>query len=265
MICDLGTHKLAYDISGPVGGPPVLFGHCFAANRHFFDNQLPVMTRYQTIQYDTRGHGESDTPPGAYTLDNLGNDVIGLLDHLQINQAHYVGVSMGGMIGQNLALRFPERLLSLSLVNTISSYEETGRQVWKNWVRKVRQSGVVSLHDELMPRWFTDDALDQEIPGSVYMKAALKSFSDTSFESIANAIISDLHYSDRIEEIQIPTLIVASPDDPGIPRHASQLLHDMICGSQIEWLSPAHHLATLEHPTAFNAILGKFLDAQPRS
>ena len=172
---------------------------------------------------------------------------------------------MGGMIGQNLALRFPERILSLSLVNTISSYEETGRQVWRNWVRKVRQSGVVSLHDELMTRWFTDDALDQEISGSVYMKAALKSFSDASFESIANAIINDLHYSARIEEIQIPTLIVASPDDPGIPRHASQLLHDMICGSQIEWLSPAHHLATLEHPTAFNAILGKFLDAQSRS
>ena len=262
MICDLGTHNLAYEISGPPGGPTVLFGHCFAANRHFFDDQLPVLNKYQTVRYDTRGHGESDTPTGPYELDDLGNDVIGLLDHLRIKQTHYVGVSMGGMIGQNIALRFPERLLSLSLVNTISSYDDIGRQIWRDWVTRVRQSGVISLHDELMTRWFTKKALDQNVPGAAYMMRALRSFSETSFESIANAIIKDLLYSNLIKDIQIPTLIIASPDDPGIPQRASELLHEMISGSQIEWLSPAHHLATLEHTDRFNLILSRFLYAQ---
>ncbi|MEE3012596.1 MAG: alpha/beta fold hydrolase [Chloroflexota bacterium] len=265
MLCDLGTHQLAYEISGPTSAAPLLFGHCFASNRHFFDDQLPALTDYQIIRYDTRGHGESGTPVGPYRMDDLGNDAIALLDHLQIKQTHYVGVSMGGMIGQNIALRFPERLLSLGLINTISAYDDIGKQVWKDWVTKVRQSGATSMSDDLMNRWFTPDALHREIPGVVYMNEAYRSFSDTAFEFIAEAIIKDLHYSDRINNIKISTLIVASPNDPGIPQKASELLHHRIDGSKLEWLTPAHHLATLEHPETFNTILSEFLATQPKN
>ena len=262
MICDVGTHKLAYEISGPLKAPSLLFGHCFASNRHFFDSQLPVLTDYRTIRYDTRGHGESDTPSGPYRMDDLGNDAVALLDHLQVQKTHYVGVSMGGMIGQNIALRFPERLLSLGLVNTISSYDETGRQVWRDWVAKVRRYGAKIMHDDLMERWFTPEALRRQIPGVEYMSEAYRAFPNTAFEYIAHAIITDLQYSNRISDIKIPTLIVASPNDPGIRRKASEILNERINGSKLEWLSPAHHLATLEHPEAFNTILSKFLANQ---
>ena len=262
MICDVGTHKLAYEISGPASATSILFGHCFASNRHFFDSQLPVLTDYRIIRYDTRGHGESDTPSGPYRMDDLGNDAVALLDHLQVQKTHYVGVSMGGMIGQNVALRFPERLLSLGLVNTISSYDETGRQEWRDRVVKVRRYGARSMHDYLMKRWFTPEALRRQIPGVAYMSGAYRAFSDSAFEYIANAIISDLNYSDRISDIKIPTLIVASPNDPGIPQKASELLNERISGSKLEWLSPDHHLATLEHPEAFNTMLSKFLVMQ---
>ena len=264
MICDLGTHKLAYEISGPASATPLLFGHCFASNRHFFDSQLPVLTDYRIIRYDTRGHGESDTPSGPYGMDDLGNDAVALLDHLQIQETHYVGVSMGGMIGQNIALRFPDRLLSLSLVNTISSYDAIGRQVWRDWVDKVRRCGAKTMHDNLMKRWFTPEALRRQIAGVAYMSRAYQAFSDTAFEYIAHAVIKDLHYSNRINEIKIPTLIVASPNDPGIPQKASELLNERIIGSKLEWLSPAHHLATLEHPEAFNTMLFRFLAMQSK-
>ncbi len=105
MDCDLGTHHLSYDISGPEGAPVVLFGHCFSSNRHFWDAQLPVLTSYRVLRYDTRGHGKSGTPPGPYRLDDLGDDIIALIDALGIDQVHYIGVSMGGMIGKP-ALRF---------------------------------------------------------------------------------------------------------------------------------------------------------------
>ena len=264
MICDLGTHKLAYEISGPASATSLLFGHCFASNRHFFDSQLPVLTDYRIIRYDTRGHGESDTPSGPYRMDDLGNDAVALLDHLQVQKTHYVGVSMGGMIGQNIALRFPERLLSLSLVNTISSYDEIGRQVWRDWVEKVRRYGAKTMHDDLMKRWFTPEALRRQIAGVAYMSGAYQAFSDTAFEYIAHAVITDLDYSNRISEIKIPTLIVASPNDPGIPQKASELLNERIIGSKLEWLSPAHHLATLEHPEAFNTMLFRFLTMQSK-
>jgi len=197
-------------------------------------------------------------------MDDLGNDAVALLDHLQVQKTHYVGVSMGGMIGQNIALRFPERLLSLSLVNTLSSYDEIGRQVWRDWVEKVRLYGARIMHDDLMERWFTPEALRRQIAGVAYMSRAYRAFSDTAFEYIAHAVITDLHYSHRISDIKIPTLIVASPNDPGIPQKASELLHERIVSSKLEWLSSAHHLATLEHPEAFNTILSRFLAIQSK-
>ena len=262
MICDLGTHKLSYEITGTPNGPALLLGHCFGSNKHFFDDQIPILTDYQIVRYDTRGHGESDTPAGPYSLDDLGNDAIALLDFLKIGKAHYVGVSMGGMIGQNIALRFPERLLTLGLVNTISSYNDIGRQTWRNWIVTIRQDGVESMHDDLMKRWFTPEALRNQIAGVKYMSNAYKSFSDEAFEYIAHAVIEDLHYSELIKQIKLPTLIVASPEDPGIPRKASEFLNEQIIGSRLEWLSPAHHLATLEHPERFNQILEVFFSSQ---
>ncbi len=259
MKCDLGTHCLSYDLSGPEDAPVVLLGHCFGSDRHFWDAQLPVLTDYRTLCYDTRGHGESDTPPGPYRLDDLGDDVIGLLDRLGVEQVHYVGVSMGGMIGQNLALRYPHRLSSLGLINTIPTYDEAGRQGWRDRVDWVRRDGAASLHDVLIARWFTEVAVAESAPGVRYMSAAYRSFSDIAFEWIAHAIIHDLDYAADLDRIVMPTLVVASPDDPGVPREMSELMRDKIPGAEFVWITPSYHLATLEHPERFNALLVAFL------
>ncbi len=92
MLCDLGTHQLAYEISGPRSSAPLLFGHCFASNQYFLD-QLPALTDYQIIRYDTPGHGESGAPSGPYQMDDLGNDAIALLDHLQIQKTQGVSIA----------------------------------------------------------------------------------------------------------------------------------------------------------------------------
>lgn len=259
MHCDLGTHHLAYDISGPEEGPPVLLGHCFAGNRHVWDAQLPALSAYRTIRYDTRGHGKSGLPPGPYRLDDVGDDVVGLLDALGIERVHYFGISMGGRIGQNIALRFPHRLASLGLITTTCTPNEAELQDRQDRMAAVRRDGIEAQHDRNMERWFTDQALRDQIPGVRIMSAAYSSFSPQAFKWISHAILHDLNRVDDLKRITAPTLIVASPDDPGVPRDVSELMRDEIPGAEFYWLSPSKHLATLEHPERFNRMLVDFL------
>ncbi len=264
MQCDLGTHHLAYDITGPEAGPPVLLSHCFAGNRHVWDAQLPALAAYRTIRYDTRGHGKSGLPPGPYRLDDLGNDAIALLDALDIERVHYFGISMGGMIGQNIARRFPHRLASLGLITTTCMCDEAEQQLRRDRMAAVRRDGIEGQHDRNMARWFSDQALRDQIPGVRTMSAAYRSFTPQAFEWISHAILHDLNYAADLKRITAPTLIVASPDDPGVPREVSELMRDEIPGAEFAWLSPAKHLATLEHPERFNQMMVDFLAKHAR-
>lgn len=257
--CNLGSHHLAYDICGPQAGPPVLLSHCFAGNRHVWDAQLPALSAYRVIRYDTRGHGQSELPPGPYRLDDLADDVIGLLDALGIEQVHYFGISMGGRIGQNIALRFPQRLASLGLITTTCAPNEDELEDRRDRMAAVRRDGIEAQHDRNMQRWFTDQALRDQIPGVRIMSHAFRSFSPQAFEWVAGAILNDSNRADDLKRITAATLIVASPDDPGVPRETSELMRDEIPRSEFHWLSPAKHLATLEHSERFNQIMIDFL------
>lgn len=259
MHCDLGTHHLAYDITGPEEGPPLLLSHCFSGNRHVWDAQLPALSAYRTIRYDTRGHGESGLPPGPYRLDEMGDDAVALLDALGIEQVHYFGISMGGMIGQNIALRYPHRLASLGLITTTCMSNEAEDQNRRERMAAVRRDGIEKQHDYNMSRWFTEQALGDQIPGVRTMSAAYRSFSAQAFEWVSHAILHDLKYASELKRITVPTLIVASPDDPGVPCEISELMRDEIPGAEFFWLSPAKHLATLEHPDRFNQMMVDFL------
>ena len=124
---NVGGTEIAYELSGPAGAPVILLSHCFCADHVFWDPHLEACAGFRVLRYDTRGHGRSSRPPGPYTLDQLAGDVIGVMDGLKISQVHFVGVSMGGMIGQTLALAYPERLHSLALVNTTPIYSDAQR------------------------------------------------------------------------------------------------------------------------------------------
>lgn len=259
MQCDLGSHQLAYDISGPEQGPPVLLGHCFAGNRHVWDAQLPALSAYRVIRYDTRGHGASGLPPGPYQLDDLGDDVMGLLDALGIERVHYFGISMSGRVGQNIALRFPHRLASLGLITTTCAPNDAELENRRDRMAAVRRDGIAAQHDRNMQRWFSDQALRDQLPGVRIMSAAFRAFSPHAFEWVSGAILHDSNRKDDLKRITAPTLIVASPDDPGVPSATSELMRDEIPRAEFHWLSPAKHLATLEHPERFNRILTDFL------
>ncbi|MEM7059439.1 MAG: alpha/beta fold hydrolase [Pseudomonadota bacterium] len=250
----VGDIKIAYVDEGPVKAPAVFMGHCFCADHRFWDPHLLACEGFRTIRFDTRGHGKSGRSDGPYSLSQLAADVVGLMDHLGLQQAHYVGVSMGGMIGQTLAIEHPQRLHSLTLVNTTPKYSDVQRDLWRERAEGVTKNGIEPIHEDLMRRWFTDHALDSGLPGATYIAEVLLSFDRRSFASVT-AAMCDLDTIDSLPGILTPTLVVAAPDDPGVPREMSELLAARIPNASIHWLHPARHLSSLEHVDAFNELL----------
>ena len=253
-----GEIEMFYDLSGPAGAPVVCLNHCFGADHRYWDPHMVAFQRFRVLRYDTRGHGESDAPPGPYTLSMIAADIVGLLDALGIDKAHFCGVSMGGMIAQTLALEHAQRLASLMLVNTTCEYTEAQRLLWRERADLALRDGIEAVHAVLMDRWFTADAADRQIPGYVYMAETFRRFKPTSFDSVIEAM-RGLDTAARLPGITVPTMVIATPDDPGAPTETSRKMAAAIPGAELHWLEPARHLATLEHPERFNELARGFL------
>jgi 3-oxoadipate enol-lactonase len=251
---NVGSAEIAYELSGPASAPVVLLSHCFSADHVFWDPHLGACADFGVLRYDTRGHGRSSRPPGPYTLDQLAGDAIALMDGLKIQQVHFAGVSMGGMIGQTLALAYPERLASLALVNTTPVYGDAQRTAWRERAAVVLDQGIEAVHEGLMRRWFTDEAIAADNAGYKYMAEIVSKLSPESFDAVT-AAMCQLDTTDRLRHISAPTLVVAAPEDPGVPPELSKMLATETPDAELYWLSPARHLATLEHTATFNELL----------
>jgi 3-oxoadipate enol-lactonase len=128
--------ELYYEIHGKEGAPWLVFSHSLACSVRMWDDQIAAFRdRYRVLAFDTRGHGRSDAPAGAYTLEQLADDVKGLFDHLGLRRAHFVGLSMGGMIGQTFALKYPGIFQSLALADTTSRYPKEAAGVWTERIK----------------------------------------------------------------------------------------------------------------------------------
>lgn len=255
---NVGAADIAYELTGPAGAPVVVLSHCFSSDHRFWDPHFDACAGFRVLRYDTRGHGASSRPPGPYTLDQLAGDIVALLAGLAIDKVHFAGVSMGGMIAQTVAIQYPEKLLSLALINTTPDYDDARREGWRERAAMVQRDGIEAVHADLMQRWFTDAAIANDAPGYRYMADALRRFAPESFGALA-AAISEVDTTRRLREIKVPTLVVAAPEDPGVPPELSRLLADEIAGAELHWLEPARHLATLEHPAVFNDLLRRHL------
>ncbi len=232
--------------------------HCFGSNHQYWDCHLPAVEGYRILRYDTRGHGQSDSPPGPYSLGQLTRDVIELIDALSIERVHFVGVSMGGMIGQTLALAHADRLLSLTLANSPCAYTDAQVELWRTRAQDVVDNGIETVKPALMQRWFSDQAEFNRIPGYQFIDQAFSEFSAHSFAA-ATAAICEINTTDALYRINVPTLLFGSPDDPGVPVEVSELMAERIPKAQLHWLAPSRHLASLEQVDTFNRILGSFL------
>ncbi len=254
-----GTITTNYEISGQPNAPVVVLSHSLGSDMRMWDPQLPALEpRFRVLRYDTRGHGKSDAPEGAYTLDQLVADAAALLEALAIEKAHWVGLSMGGMIGQGFALAHPRRLLSLGLCSTSALIPEAAQPVIQERIDTALEEGLAALVDGTLARWFTPAYLKQNPPE---VAAIRRQFLETPVAGYVGCTeaIRRLAYLDRLAGIELPTLIVVGEDDPGTPLAASQAMHAQIAGSRLAVIPKMLHLNNIEQAEVFNRHLTEFL------
>ncbi len=251
--------QMNYELSGKKGAPVVVLSHSLSSSLVMWNPQMDALNPYfQVLRYDMRGHGKSEVISGPYTLELLADDVIGFLDALKIDRVHYVGLSIGGMIGQSLALNYAHRLRSLALCDTASIIPQEAQPIWQERIDKALTKGMEAQVDETMERWFTPAYLKQGSPMLDIIRKQILVTSVQGYIGCAEAI-RKLNYLNRLSEIKIPTLIMVGEDDPGTPVSASKAIHERIANSKLVILPSARHLSNIEQAEAFNATLIEFL------
>jgi 3-oxoadipate enol-lactonase len=248
-----------YTLDGPAGAPVVTLSHSLATDLSMWEPQLkPLLAHYRVLAYDTRGHGGTDAPAGAYTLDQLAEDARALLRALGIARTHWVGLSMGGMIGQTLALKAPELFLSLSLCDTSSRVPAEARPVWQERIKTAETQGMEPIVEPTLGRWFTTPFRESRKDVMDRVRAMIRGTSPRGYAGCCHAI-SALDLTDKLSAIKIPTLIVVGEEDQGTPVAASRAMHAQIAGSELQIIKSASHLSNLEQPEAFTTAVTTFL------
>jgi 3-oxoadipate enol-lactonase len=248
-----------YTLDGPAGAPVVTLSHSLATDLSMWDPQLKALTaRYRVLRYDTRGHGGTDAPAGAYTLEQLADDARALLRALGIQRTHWIGLSMGGMIGQTLALAAPEVFLSLALCDTSSRIPAEAKPLWQERIKTAETQGMEPLVEPTLGRWFTAPFREQRKDVVDLVRAMIRATPPRGYAGCCHAI-SALDLTDRLSAIKLPTLIVVGEEDQGTPVAASRAIQAKIGGSQLEILPSAAHLSNMEQPEAFTKAVTSFL------
>jgi 3-oxoadipate enol-lactonase len=251
--------KMNYELSGRRDAGVVALSHSLGSSLVMWNPQMEMLkARFRVLRYDTRGHGGSDAPKGPYTLELLGEDVVGLLDGLGIDQVHFVGLSMGGMIGQYLALAHPNRLHSVVLCDTSAVVPEQGQPAIQERIDTARGKGMKALVDPTIERWFTPSFIRLAPSG---LQDIRKQFLATPVEGYVGCseAIRRLNYLDRLSGVRLPALIIVGEEDPGTPVSAAEAIHQRIKDSRLVILPSARHLSNVEQPEAFNNALLDFL------
>ncbi|MBW2410707.1 MAG: 3-oxoadipate enol-lactonase [Deltaproteobacteria bacterium] len=261
MLIDANGIQINYELSGKEDAPVVVLSHSLGSSMVMWDPQLEVLEpHFRVLRCDMRGHGGSEATDGDYTLDLLADDIIGLLDALNIDRVHFVGLSIGGMIGQCLGLHYPDRFKSLTLCDTSPVLPDEAKPLFQERMDWARTRGMQALVEGTMERWFTPAYRAQTPPAIEPIRRQFLATSVTGFNGCSAAIMG-LNYLDRLAEIKLPTLIMVGEDDPGTPVEASETIHRLIQSSKLVVLASAAHLSNIEQAEAFNSHLLNFLQA----
>jgi 3-oxoadipate enol-lactonase len=251
--------RLHYQFDGPDDAPILLLSNSLGTSMAMWEAQVSELSRfYRLLRYDSRGHGKSDAPVGAYSMDRLGRDVIELLDQLEIEAAHFCGLSLGGMVGQWLGYRAPQRLKRLILANT-SAYMGPPAN-WDARIALVLADGMAPLAEASISRWFTPEFLGSN-PGAVARISKDLLATDPVGYAGCCAAIRDMDMRKVGTLNRVPTLVIGGLNDPATPKADSDALAAAMPSAQTIFLAAAH-LSNVEQPRAFTRLVTDFIDAR---
>lgn len=252
---DHGTAPVAlhHVTEGPAGGPPVLLGASLGTTLRLWDELAADLARdHRVVRFDTRGHGASPAPASAYTLDALAGDVLALADRLGLERFAYVGLSLGGAIGQVLGIQHGDRLASLALCCTAPVFGTP--DTWRERAAQVRAEGVAGLADATAERWFTPAYREARPDRVAWVMDQFRSTPPEGYAGCCDAL-AGFDVSDQLAAISAPTLVVAGADDPGTPPSVGAAMVESIPGARLEVIDGAAHIANVAQPQAFAAAV----------
>ena len=250
---------IAYRFDGPQDGQVLLAANSLMANGSMWDWNVPALAdRYRVLRYDKRGHGKSGVAPGPYSIAQLADDAVGLLDALKIEKVHFMGLSIGGMIGQQLGARYPERILSLSLCNTAS--EMPPRSLWEDRFQTARSQGLTGLVDGTIGRWFTAPFVERAPQDIEKVRQMILATNVEGYIGCGSAV-RDMAQSTMLLKIKAPTLVLSGRHDPACTVDQGIVLNRLIDGSQMVIIEDAAHLSNIEQPARFNQAVREFIDS----
>lgn len=253
-----GDAQIHYELQGPQKAPVLVFSHSLGANFSMWDPQVDELKkRFRVLPYDTRGHGKSSATPGPYSIEQLGSDLLALLDALKLERVHFCGLSMGGMIGMWLGAKAPERVDQLILCNTgarIGTVES-----WNSRILAVEKGGLSSVAAAIIERWFTP-GYREKVPNTMAKTKKMIEDTDVAGYVACCAAVRDFDGRPLLGMIRTPTLVIAGAEDPATPPEDGRFLAEHIPGALYMELNAAH-LSNLEDRETFNREIGAFLHA----
>ena len=247
--------QMNYQVSGRAEAPPVILHHPLATTLESWGELTAALEpAYRVIRFDARGHGKSEATPGAYRFGQLTSDVIGLMDHLGVAKARYVGLSMGGFVGQYLGLLHASRFHSLGLVSTSSSMS-AGQEIWDTRIRTAAEDGMPTVVDGAMARWVAPKVLAGSNPALVArLRAMVLATPPVGYVGWCEAIRT-LDITSRLGEIKLPVQVIVGALDPATPPAAAEVIHKGIPGSELVVMPGVSHMLQVEEPAAFQSLI----------
>ena len=251
--------SIHYTLEGAESAPVVTLSHSLATDLTMWEPQMETLLKScRVLRYDTRGHGKTETPQGPYSLEMLAEDALGLLQALGIKRTMFMGISMGGMIGQVLGLMAPAVLSGLILCDTSSRIPEEAKPVWDERIETVQKKGMESQVESTIERWFTPRFREKRPEAVNKVEAMIRATSPRGYIGCVHAI-RGLNLKEKLSNIGLPTLILVGEDDPGTPVSASEEIQGRIKDSELVVLKSAAHLSNIEQSEAFNKAVLNFL------
>ena len=255
--CKSGDAQIHYLLEGPPGAQVLVFSNSLGTNFSMWDMQaMEFQKKLRVLRYDTRGHGKTSVTPGPYSIEQLGKDVLALLDELHLDRVYFCGLSMGGMIGMWLGANAPHRLHKLVLSNTAAKIGTL--EGWNARIEAVRKGGMKSVAPAVIERWFTP-AFREKVTAPV--TAIRKSLEETNPEGYIAccAAVRNFDFREQLASIRAPALVLTGKYDPATTPADARFLAERIRGASYGELNAAH-ISNVEDKTQFNAVVSAFLN-----
>jgi 3-oxoadipate enol-lactonase len=248
-----------FRIDGPAAAPVIVLSNSIGSTSAMWDRQVPALSEsFRVVRYETRGHAGAPVPDGPYSLDDLGGDVLALLDRLGVERAHFAGVSLGGMTGMWLGVHAPERVDRLVLLCTSAML---ARDVdWPARAALVRDQGTGAIAQATVERWFTPGFIEANPDIAARMRALIADTPAEGYAGCAEAI-GAMDQEEAIRAVHAPTLVIAGLQDPATPPPHGELIAERIPDARLELVNGAH-LSNYERAEDVTRLMLAHLEAR---